>query len=81
MYESEKSDNSIVPAKPSNKTGLKCPAAESVEERKLAKGNSTRQPRHRTQSRTILQHLLEWMRQKVKGIHTISVIHYLIGTT
>ena len=39
MHEDGKSDSSIVPAKPPNNAGK--PAAEAVEERELAKGNTT----------------------------------------
>ena len=67
MNEPEKSDNSIVPEKPTNKAGLRSSAAELVEERELAKGNPNQQTSHRTQSRTRLQQALERIRQIVKG--------------
>jgi RNA-directed DNA polymerase len=52
MYGSRKSDRPIVPEKPPNKTGMRCPAAEAVEGRGLAKGNTPQQNAPRTQSRT-----------------------------
>jgi len=52
MHGSRKSDRPVVPAKPSNKAGLGCPAAEAVEGRGLAKGNTDQQNAPRTQSRT-----------------------------
>ena len=64
MNEGGKSDSSIVPVKPSNKDGRARPLAERVEERELAKGNSAKQTRPRTQGRTSLQSALDRVRQK-----------------
>ena len=49
MYDCEKSDRPVVPAKPSNKAAVA--AAEMVEERGLAKGTMSEQNTCRTQSR------------------------------
>ena len=52
MNGSGKSDRPVVPAKRPNKAGLRRSAAEAVEERGLAKGNTGQQNAPRTQSRT-----------------------------
>jgi len=52
MHDSRKSDSSIVPGKPANKSGLECREAESAEGRGLAKGNTDWQNAPRTPSRT-----------------------------
>ena len=57
------SDSSIVPEKPMNKADGTPSAAESVEERELAKGNSDKQTRTRTQRRKLLQQELDRVRQ------------------
>ena len=61
--EPEKSDRPIVSKKPANKAGLRCPAAELVEKRGLAKGNPNPQTSRRTPSRERLQHELVRIRQ------------------
>lgn len=64
MHEPEKSDSFIVPKKRPNKAGQ--PAAEAVEERKLAKGNSREQNAPRTQSRTSAPSALERVREAAR---------------
>lgn len=59
-----KSDRSVVPKKPSNNVGQ--PAAETVEERDLAKGNSTEGNAFRTQSRADARSALERVRQAAR---------------
>ena len=59
-----KSDNAIVPKKPSNKESGAPRSAEEVEGRALAKGNSSKQNRNRTQNRDNLQSALARIRQK-----------------
>lgn len=54
MHDRGKSDGSVVPEKPSNNAGQ--PAAERVEGRDPAKGNSEGQNRCRTQNRTTAGH-------------------------
>jgi RNA-directed DNA polymerase len=51
MHGTRKSDSRTVPEKPTNKTGLGCPEAESAEGRGLAKGNTDQQNARRTPSR------------------------------
>ena len=63
MHERGKSDRSIVPRKPSNKTAGAPAAAERVEGRGLAKGNPRQPPQTRTQSRKALMLKLERIRQ------------------
>jgi retron-type reverse transcriptase len=63
MNGSGKSDSSVVPKKLANKADGAPSVAESVEERELAKGNSGKQTRTRTQRRTRLQQELERVRQ------------------
>ncbi len=58
-----KSDNFVVPRKPSNKGRGAPRSAERVEERRLAKGNLGRQDRSRTQSRQDLENALDRVRQ------------------
>jgi RNA-directed DNA polymerase len=57
------SDSLIVSKKPSNKTGDRKPAAERVEKRRLAKGNSSKRNRVQTQRWITLPHELERVRQ------------------
>ena len=59
-----KSDNPIVPGKPPNKAGR--PAAEVVEGRGLAKGNSRQRNVLRTQSRVSTPSALERVRQAAR---------------
>ena len=56
-----KSHSPIVPTKPPNKTGK--PAAEGVEGRGLAKGNSREQNAPRTQGRASAHKALKWVRR------------------
>jgi hypothetical protein len=65
MYGPRKSDSCIVPEKPPNKGGGAPSPAEGVEGRRLTEGNPGQQTRHRTQSRTSLQHALDRIRQAV----------------
>jgi group II intron reverse transcriptase/maturase len=58
-----KSDNFVVPRKPSNKGDGGPASAERVEERGLAKGNTVQRDRIRTQRRAVLQRELERVRQ------------------
>ena len=62
-----KSDSPIVPKKPANNADGAPSAAETVEERGLAKGNSGGQTRPRTQRRTSLQHELSRVRQAARS--------------
>jgi RNA-directed DNA polymerase len=64
MHDTGKSDSSIVPAKPPNKTGK--PVAEVVEGRGLAKDNAEQQNAPRTQCRTSAPNALERVRQAAK---------------
>lgn len=66
MHERGKSDSPVVPAKPPNKAEGAPSAAEGVEGRGLAKGNSLQFARSRTQSRGILKTDLERIRQVAK---------------
>ena len=61
-----KSDSSIVPKKRTNKAGGAPSAAEPVEGRGLAKGNSAEQTRTRTQRRILLQQELDRVRQAAR---------------
>jgi group II intron reverse transcriptase/maturase len=63
MNERRESDSSIVPRKLSNKGRGTPRSAEEVEGRELAKGNSAKQNRFRTQSRADLQRALDRVRQ------------------
>ena len=65
MNECGKSDNSIVPGKPPNKTCKR--AAEAVEERELAKGKTFEQNAYRTQCRKHAQSALERVRRAAMG--------------
>lgn len=59
-----KSDELVVPAKPSNKGGATAAStAEGVEERSSAKGNSGEQNRPRAQTRRVLRQALERVRE------------------
>jgi RNA-directed DNA polymerase len=59
-----KSDELVVPAKPSNKEGATAAlTAEGVEERSSAEGNSGEQNRPRAQTRLVLQQALERVRE------------------
>lgn len=60
------SDSLIVSKKPSNKAGDKKPAAEKAERSRLAKGNSSKRNRDRTQSWATLPNELERVRQAAK---------------
>ena len=64
MNEHGKSDRPVVPEKSSNKAGR--PAAEEMEGRGLAKGNSHQQNASRTPSRTDVPSALERIRQAAK---------------
>jgi group II intron reverse transcriptase/maturase len=66
MNERGKSDSPILPGKLPNKDSGAPRSAEEVEERGLAKGNTLRQTRPRTQSRADLQHALERIRQAAR---------------
>jgi RNA-directed DNA polymerase len=66
MHARRQSDSSIVPKKPTNKSDGAPSAAESAEERGLAKGNSGEQTRSRTQRRSNLQHELTRVRQAAR---------------
>ena len=59
-----KSDRLVVPAKPANKANERCSnAAESVEERSLAKGNPNQQNMRRTQRRVSVINALDRIRE------------------
>jgi RNA-directed DNA polymerase len=62
-----KSDSLVVPEKPANKADGAPSAAEPVEGRRLAKGNSGEQTRTRTQRRTSLQQELSRVRQAARS--------------
>ena len=64
MNELEKSDPSIVAAKPTNKSGRS--DAESVEPREGAKGNTPEPHTHRTQSRASASPGLERVRERAR---------------
>lgn len=64
MHGRGKSDSSVVPGKPSN--NAEGPAAETVEERGLAKGNPRQQNASRTQSRNHAHSALERIRQAAR---------------
>jgi RNA-directed DNA polymerase len=67
MNERGKSDRSVVPVKPANKAEGRPSAAEPVEGRGLAKGNSNQQNRSRTPSRSDLHSALDRVRQAARG--------------
>src|SRR5713101_7122223 len=64
MYEPEKSDPSIVAAKPANNSGRS--EAESVEPREGAKGNTCEPHTHRTRSRVSVSPGLERVRKRAR---------------
>ena len=70
MNGSGKSDRLVVPGKPPNKATGAPVAAERVEERGLAKGNSPQLPQGRTQCRGTLMSMLRRMRQAAKRNHS-----------
>ena len=73
-----KSDRSVVPTKSSNKAGM--PAAEAVEGRDLAKGNTAEQNAPRTQSRTSAPSALDRVREaarKDKKQHFTALLHHI----
>ena len=65
MHEPEKSDPSTVAAKPANKS--EGSDAESVERREGAKGNTSKDRMHRTQSRANMSSGLERVRERAKA--------------
>ena len=65
MHEQRESDSSIVPVKSSNKALLQGTVAEKVEGRGLAKRNTAKQNRGRTQRRATLKRALDRVRQAV----------------
>ncbi len=78
MNEYGKSDNPIVPKKLPNNTGR--PVAEAMEERGLAKGNSSKRNAARTQGRIRAQSALERIRQaarKDKGLRFTALFHHV----
>ena len=69
-----KSDKLVVPEKLLNKVGAQtAPAAERVEGRGLAKGNTQEQTSRRAQDRERLQHALERIRKAVQGNRKIQL--------
>lgn len=66
MNTHRQSDSLIRPEKSANKGDGAPSPAESMEERRLAKGNSGKQTRSRTQSRKLLQHELDRVRQAAR---------------
>ncbi len=66
MNRPEKSDRPIISKKPANKARLRCPAAELVEKRGLAKGSPNQQTSRRTQSRKRLSQERFATRQTVR---------------
>src|SRR5438067_13562602 len=66
MHGGGKSDGPIVPAKPPNKAGGAPPAAEGVEGRGPAKGNSVAGRQHRTQCRIELSTAGDGVRRVVR---------------
>ena len=78
MHGHRKSDSPIVPKKPPNKAGQ--PAAEAVEGRGLAKGNSVQQTRTRTLGWINLQHVLDRIREAArrdKGLRFTALWHHV----
>ena len=78
MHDTGKSDRPIVPTKLPNKAGR--PAAEAVEGRGLAKGNTDGQNACRTQSRTHAHSALSRVRQaaaKNKGMRFTTLLHHV----
>src|SRR5690349_22636071 len=64
MNDHRKSDSPMIPTKPPNKA--RAPAAEVVEGRGLAKGNTGQQNAHRTQGRTSAPSALDRVRQAAR---------------
>ena len=80
MNERGKSDNPILPEKPSNNGSGAPRPAEEVEGRGLAKGNSAQRNRSRTQRRADLQRELERVRQvaaKEKDTRFTALWHHV----
>jgi RNA-directed DNA polymerase len=76
-----KSDRPVVPGKPSNKAGR--PAAEKVEGRGLAKGNSREQNALRTQGRERAHSALKRIRQAAKRdkrMRFTTLLHHVYNT-
>lgn len=79
MYERGKSDRLVVSAKPPNKAGQ--PAAEVVEKRSLAKGNTRQQTTCRTQRRRhrvkIALARIREAAQREKGMRFTALLHHV----
>jgi RNA-directed DNA polymerase len=78
MYDQGKSDRPVVPTKPPNNAGQ--PAAEVVEGRGLAKGNTDEQNAPRTQSRTSAPSALDRVREAAtrnKGMRFTALLHHV----
>lgn len=78
MHEPEKSDPSIVAAKPTNKAGK--PAAEPVEPREGANGNTHQQRTRRAQDRESVSQVLARVRKAARSRKTerfTSLLHHL----
>jgi group II intron reverse transcriptase/maturase len=78
MNEQRESDSLVVPIKPPNKAGQ--PAAEAVEERRLAKGNASQQNAPRTQCRTSVPSALDRVRQaarKDRKVRFTALLHHV----
>ena len=78
MHGREKSDPSMVAAKPANEGGH--PPEELVEPREGAKGNAGQSPTHRTQGRTGVSHGLDRVRQATKdrkGEPFTALLHHI----
>ena len=73
MHGREKSDSAIVAGKPTNKAVPT--AAEPVERRAEAKGNTSQQSTRRTQSRVSVSHALERIRQTGTKKGRFAVTH------
>lgn len=79
MNDLRKSDKSVVATKPSNKAGAML-AAEKVEPRDLAEGNSAKQNMFRTQCRDNMQSALERVRQAAKrdkSLRFTALLHHV----
>ncbi len=73
MYVDEKSDNAVIPKKPSNKEGV--PSAETVEGRTLPEGNSDQTAAVRTQRRVATSSGLRAVRRAGKhGVDTTCLM-------
>ena len=68
-----KSDKPIVPMKDANKTRERSRAAECLEERGLAKGNSGEQTRFWTQSQKYLHHAFDRIRKVARRDKNITI--------